>query len=129
MIHTYIYIQGDNNLLTKINRKKVLKSEQNVSSQRILDEIKNLERAIRARKFLLIIICRSNLLYPEWQVLICQFRQDMGVGWGQWLFCLPPIKLLWEGAVPCCRPPCSYAYDSEFWNDDTRQNSCDYLLT
>ena len=35
-------------------------------------------------------------------------------GGGKGYSALPPTKLLWEGAVPCCPPPCSYAFDSEW---------------
>ena len=48
-IYTYVPIQGDNSLLTKRN-KKVLKSEQIVCSQRILNQIKK-KNSEQARNF------------------------------------------------------------------------------
>ena len=50
-------------------------------------------------------------------------------GVGSMAILLAPNKIIVGGGCSLLPPPCSYAYDSEFWNDDTRQNSCDYLLT
>ena len=63
---TYINlnIQGDNNLLTK-RYEKVLKSEQIVCYQKILNQIQKLRASKASEEKILIILCGNCLFYPE----------------------------------------------------------------
>ena len=110
MIHIYIYIQGDNSLLTKRN-ENILIFEQVVCSQRILNKIQKL-RGSEAIKdfFLLIIMSESCSFYPELQESIYQFRQIIEWGWGKGYSALA-TKLF--GGLPPPPLPCSYAYVTE----------------
>ena len=55
-------------------------------------------------------MCGSCLFYPEWQAIICQFRQIIGVAKGY--SAPPPYKIIGGGGglAPAAPPPCSYAY-------------------